>query len=133
MYKVRDQERYEQFRAHPVEQLESEAALLRVCIEKAMLENRPSLVNSLVATYCQTCGRPSAAQIRAGVLLEKDRVFKIANGLVILVCEALKSRQTPEHDAIVEEIISGIDPLFDEVQNDKQLLLPAPHRSTSIS
>ena len=26
---------------------------------------------------------------------------------------------------IVEEIIDGIDPLFDEVKNDKQLLLPA--------
>ena len=45
MYKVPDQSRYEEFRAHPVEQLESEAALLRVCIEKAMLENRPSLVS----------------------------------------------------------------------------------------
>lgn len=133
MYRIPAQSRYQEFLAHPVEQLESEAALLRVCIEKAMLENRPSLVNSLVATYSKLAAVHQQAKVRAGVLMEKDRVFKIANGLVILVCEALKSRQLPEHDAIVEEIISGIDPLFDEVQNDKQLLLPAPHRSTSIS
>ena len=64
--------------------------------------------------------------------LEKDRAFRICDGIVKLVCEALKSRQIPEHDQIVEEIIDGIDPLFDEVKNEK-LLLPAPHRSTSIS
>jgi len=132
MYHIPDQTRYEEFRAHPVEQLESEAALLRVCIEKAMCENRPALVNSLVATYAKIASVHQSAQIRAGVLLEKDRAFRICDGIVKLVLEALKSRQIPEHDQIVEEIIDGIDPLFDEVKNEK-LLLPAPHRSTSIS
>ena len=99
MYKIPEQERFQEFCAHPVEQLESEAALLRVCIEQAMRENRPSLVNALVSTYSKLAAVHQQAQIRAGLLLEKDRALKIANGLVNLVCEALKSRQIPEHDA----------------------------------
>ena len=62
MYRIPDQSRYQEFLAHPVEQLESEAALLRVCIEKAMLENRPSLVNSLVATYTKIAAVHQAAK-----------------------------------------------------------------------
>ncbi len=125
MYHLRNQQRFDEFRRHPVEQLDSEAALLRVCIEQAMNENHPNLVNSLIATYSKIAAVHQQTQIRAGVLLEKDRVLRICNGLITLLCNALKDRQIPEGEAIIEEITCQVDPLFDEIQNEKKLL-PAP-------
>jgi len=128
MYNISDP-RYQDFLKEAPERLEGECAVLRLCIERAMLENRPSLVNSLVATYSKLASVHQQSQIKAGLLFERDTTLQLFKGLVDALTGILKEYQLAEYSEIVERMIDSVDEVFNRVTNEKQpLLLPAPEK-----
>ena len=128
MYNISDP-RYQDFLKEAPERLESECAVLRLCIESAMQENRPSLVNSLVSTYSKLASVHQQSQIKAGLLFERDTTLQLFKGLVDALTGILKEYQLAEYSEIVERMIDSVDEVFNRVTNEKQpLLLPAPEK-----
>jgi hypothetical protein len=126
MYKVPDQQRYEEFLRQAPEKLAAEAALLRLLIENAVRDGRVALANTLLATLARISTAHQAAQVRAGQLLERDRVLKIGVALCGLLADALRDRGIANWEMVVDEVRERVPELFEETTNEKPLLLPAP-------
>lgn len=129
MYDLGDngQTRYEDFLRYPPEKVDGEAAILRVCVERAMRENRPALVKSLCDTLAKTAAVSQAVKVKEGVLMEREVVLKIAKGLVDLLTNTMRERNVPDQEAISDEIIAALPQLFERIEHERQTLyLPAP-------
>ena len=94
-----------------------------------MQENRPTLVNSLVARIPNSQAVHQQSQIKAGLLFERDTTLQLFKGLVDALTGILKEYQLAEYSEIVERMIDSVDEVFNRVTNEKQpLLLPAPEK-----
>jgi len=121
------QARYQEFLRYPPEKVEGEAAILRLCVERAMRENRPALVKSLCDSLAKLAAVSQAVKVKEGVLMERETVLKIAKGLVDLLCDTMRERNVPDQEAISDEIIAGLPQLFERIEHERETLyLPAP-------
>jgi hypothetical protein len=129
MYDLGDngQARYEDFLRYPPERVDGEAAVLRLCVERAMRENRPALVKSLCDTLAKIAAVSQAVKVKEGVLMERETVLQIAKGLVDLLTNTMRQRNVPNQEAISDEIIAALPQLFERIEHERQTLyLPAP-------
>lgn len=126
MYRLGDhQTRYQDFLQQAPESVESEAALLRVLIERAAQENRPALVNSLVATLAKVAATHQNAQIRAGELLERGLALRVFGAVGALVADILQERGIADWQDVVQELTARIPHRIEEVENERKAL-PSP-------
>ncbi|NUQ61169.1 MAG: hypothetical protein HUU20_01695 [Pirellulales bacterium] len=132
MYNIGEegQGRYQEFLRYPPEKVEGEAAILRLCVERAMKENRPALVKSLCDSLAKIAAVSQAVKVKEGVLMERETVLRIAKGLVDLLCDVMEKRNLPDREGVSDEILAGLPELFERIEHERETLyLPAPRSS----
>jgi hypothetical protein len=124
------QARYQDFLRYAPEKVDGEAAILRVCIERAMRENRPALVKSLCDTLAKVASVSQAVKLREGTLLERSVALLLMKRLADAVCGLLREFAIPHYEQIVDRLIGDLDTVFEETlrAREQPLCLPAPNR-----
>lgn len=126
MYQLgENQPRCQEFLRQAPEAVGSEAVLLRTLIERAARENRPGLVNSLVATLAKVAATHQATQIKAGQMLEKATLLKLATVLCDVVCAEIQGGFVGWEDA-VNKICNRMEQAIEAAGLDNESDEPAP-------
>lgn len=135
MYSLGDQQqRYNEFLQISPTQLEGEAALLRVLIERAAKENRPAIVGSLVGNLVRVSAVYESQLIKSGELLERATFLELSARVGRLLGDCLAERGIPNWEIIIEDTLRRIPQVLEQFESENEVpRLPAPAKTVPLA
>jgi len=117
MYTLKDKKRQlllDKMRAEDPNGIGEEIALLRVLIAEAA-EDNPALVERLVSALARCQVAHPQAQVKAGALIEKQRLLALCTELAGLLSDALKANGIGDetHNAVFDYVMPRIMPMVE--------------------